>query len=137
MQCCPAKQVLTAWVTKDNQLQSILQNSLWWWRSLRTGRKGHKCFAPELQVLDFFTWFSVMSMVSVVVDIHMPCFCLPFWTTQQMILSEQLCSTLGCVCLRYSQRLQAGSMQEEAIFHQCSFCALKAVKYLKYDKELW
>lgn len=44
--------VLAAQVPKDNLLQNILQNSLCWLR-LRTGSKGHKCFAVKLQVLNF------------------------------------------------------------------------------------
>lgn len=36
------------------------------------------------------------------------------------------------MCLKYSH-LQAGSMQEETIFHWSSFCALEGIKYFKYD----
>lgn len=107
--------VLAARVPKDN----LLQNPLCWLR-LRTGSKGHKCFAVKLQVLNFYL---------VLCNAHGFCgcgqtkaflwFCLPSWTTQQMIWSEQPHNTLLCVFTTSPSWFHAGGANIQSMFPLC------------------
>lgn len=117
--------VLAAQVPKDN----LLQNPLCWLR-LRTGSKGHKCFAVKLQVLSFYLVLCNAHGFCAV-DRQKPSFGFAFLPGPPSRWFGQSSHTI--LCCVHSQHLQAGSMQEEPISNQCSLCVVEEMKHFECD----
>lgn len=113
---CSAVQLNTAWLRESLRIPSckaFCQIPFSGEDISELGAKGTIILLQDSRLWIFC--LIVMCTVSVIVVVHVFGLCLPFWTTQQIILSEQPYNMLGGVS-KYAQRLQAGSMQEETIF---------------------
>lgn len=135
MQCCPA--INRYWLHESlqiNRCKAFCKILVAGEEVLELGAKGTTVLFWSSR---FWTFYLILC------NVHGICGCgytyalfLSFFLDYPTILSEQPYTILCSVCVsKYAQCLQAGSMQEETIFHQCSFSALEVMKYFRYDNK--